>query len=139
VPRCSGPEMGLGATEGRQFVRPSGKAGEEEDTYELRSSKRKRDSTSAENRKGNRLSEVNQGGIKDYYLRGVTSEFFNRQLELVINSTARGIVARSWPEWLTIDSILNMSITWICLQESCFVQSVACLLPNVTFFSTPQI
>jgi hypothetical protein len=62
VPRCSGPEMGLGATDERQFVTPSGKPGEEEDRYELRSSKRRRDSTSAENRKGNRLSGVKQGG-----------------------------------------------------------------------------
>jgi hypothetical protein len=125
--------MGLGATVGRQFVRPQGKPGEEEDRYELRSSKRRRDSTSAENRKGNRLSEVKQGGAKDYSLRGVTSGFVNRQLEVVINSRTWGILARIWPEWLTIDSILNISITWICLQDSCFVQSLASLLPNVTF------
>jgi hypothetical protein len=62
------------------------------------------------------------------------------QLEVVINSTTCGILARSWPEWLTIDSILNMYITWICLQDSCFVQSLACLLPNVTFLEyTPNM
>jgi hypothetical protein len=62
VPRWSGPEMGLGATDVRQFVRPSGKPGEEGDIYELHSSKRRRDSTSAENMKGNRMSEVKLGG-----------------------------------------------------------------------------
>jgi hypothetical protein len=56
--------MGLGATVGRQFVRPSGTPGEEEYIYELRSSKRRRDSTSAENRKGKRLSEVKQGALR---------------------------------------------------------------------------
>jgi hypothetical protein len=139
VPQCSGPEMGLGATDGRQFVRPSGKPGKEEDRYELRSSKRRRDSTSAEKRKGNRLIEVKQGDTKNYSLRGVTSGFVNRKLEVVINSTTCGILARSWPEWLTIDSILNISITWIYLQDLCFVLRLACLLPNVTFLSIPQI
>jgi hypothetical protein len=33
-----------------------------------------------------------------------------------------------------------MSITWICLQDSCFVQSLDCLLPNVTFLEyTPNM
>jgi hypothetical protein len=114
VPQCSGPQMGLGATDGRQFVTPSGKPGEEEDRYELRSSKWRCDSTSDENRKVTRLSEVKKGGTKDYSLPGVTSGFVNRQLEVVINSTTCGILARSWPEWLTIDSILNISITCIC-------------------------
>jgi hypothetical protein len=75
VPRCSGLEMNLGATDGRQIVTPSGKPGEEEDIYELRSSNRRPDSTSADNRKGNRLIEVKKGGTKDYSLRGVTSGF----------------------------------------------------------------
>jgi hypothetical protein len=71
------------------------------------------------------MSELSKGDSKDYSLRGFTSGFGNRQLEVVINSTTCGILARSWPEMLIIDSILNMSITWICLQDSCFVQSLA--------------
>jgi hypothetical protein len=83
---------------------------------------------------------VNQGGTNDYSLRRVTSGFVNRQSEVVINSTTCRILARNWPEWLTIESILNMSTTWICLQDSCFVQSLACLLPNITFLDyTPNI
>jgi hypothetical protein len=68
VPQCSGPEMGLGATDGLQFARPSGKPREQEHRYELRSSKRRRDSTSADNRKGNRMSEVKQGGREVLFL-----------------------------------------------------------------------
>jgi hypothetical protein len=83
---------------------------------------------------------VNQGGNTDYSLRGVTSGVVNRQLEVVINFRTWGSLARIWPEWLTIDSILNMSIPWICLQDSCFVQSLAGLLPNVTFLDyTPNM
>jgi hypothetical protein len=59
---------------------------------------------------------------------------------VVINFRTWGSLARIWPEWLTIDSILNMSIPWICLQDSCFVQSLAGLLPNVTFLDyTPNM
>jgi hypothetical protein len=83
---------------------------------------------------------VNQGDNTDYSLRGVTSGFANRQLKVVINSTTCGIRARIWPEWLTIESILNMSITWICLQDSCFLHSFVCLLPNVTILEyTPNM
>jgi hypothetical protein len=139
VVRCSGPEMGLGTADGQQFTRPSEKPGEDENRYALHSTKQRRDSTSSEKGKGTRLREVKQGGTEDYSLRGVTLGFVNRQLEVVINSTTCGILARIWPEWLTIDSILNMSITWICLQDSFFVQSLACLLPNVTFWSISQI
>jgi hypothetical protein len=78
VVRCSGPEMGIGATDGQQFTRPSEKPGEDENIYALHSTKRRRDSTSAENGKGTRLREVKQGGTKDYSLRGVTLGFFNR-------------------------------------------------------------
>jgi hypothetical protein len=137
---CSGPEMGLGATDGRHIVRPLGKPGEEGDIYELRSSKRRFDSVSVENMKINRMSELNNGGSKDYSLPRVISGFVNRQLEVVINSTTCGILARSWSEWFTIDSILNMSITWICLQYSCYVQSLASILPNVTLLEyTPNM
>jgi hypothetical protein len=133
VARSSGPEMGLGETDGQHLTRPSEKPGEDENIYALHSTRRRRDSTLADNSKGTRLREVKQGGNTDYSLRGVTSGFVNRQLEVVINSTTCGILARTWPKWLTIESILDMSITWICLQDSCSVQSLACLLPNVTF------
>jgi hypothetical protein len=140
VARCSGPEMGLRATDGKHFTRPPEKPGEDENRYALHSTKRRRDLTSAENGKGTRLSKVNQGDNTDYSLRGVTSGFINRQLEVVINSTTCGILAMTWLEWLTIESILNISITWICLQDSCFLQSLACLLPNVTFLEyTPNM
>jgi hypothetical protein len=133
VARCSGPEMGLRATEWKHFTRPSEKPGEDKNRYDLHSTKRRRDLTSAENVEGTRLRKVNQGDNTDYSLRGVTLGFVNRQLKVIINSTTCGILARTCPEWLTIESILNMSITWICLQDSCFLHSLVCLLPNVTF------
>jgi hypothetical protein len=111
VTRCSGPEMGLRATDGKHFTRPSEKPGEDGNRYDLQSTKRRRYLTSAENGKGTRLRKVNQGDNMDYSLRGVTSGFVNRQLNMVVNSTTCGIIARTWPEWLTIESILNMSIT----------------------------
>jgi hypothetical protein len=133
VARCSGPDMGLGATAGKHFTRPSEKPGEDENRYDLYSTKPRRDLTSDENGKVTRFRKVNQGGNTDYSLRGVTSGFVNRQLKVVINSTTCGILARTWPEWLIIESILNMSITWIYLQDSCFIHSLVSLLPNVTF------
>jgi hypothetical protein len=54
---------------------------------------------------------------KDYLLHSVTSDFVNIQLGIVKNTMNCGILARIWPEWLTIDTILNISITWICLQD----------------------
>jgi hypothetical protein len=28
-----------------------------------------------------------------------------------------GIFARSWPEWVTVETAINMDIDWICLKE----------------------
>jgi hypothetical protein len=110
VVRCSGPEMGLGATDGQHFTRPSEKPGEDENRYALHNTNRRWYSTSAENGKGMMLREVNQGDNTDYSLRGVTSGFVNRQLEVVINATTCGILARTWPDWLTIEST-SVSLT----------------------------
>jgi hypothetical protein len=44
-----------------------------------------------------------------------------------------GILDRSWPEWLTIDTILNISINWTCLQDQLFTKTLATLFPQVTF------
>jgi hypothetical protein len=69
--------MGLGATDGQHFTRSSEKPGEDENRYDLHITKRRRDSTWAENGKGTMLREVNQGNNTDYSLRGVTSVFVN--------------------------------------------------------------
>jgi hypothetical protein len=92
-----GPEMGLGATDGKHFKRPSEKPGEDENRCILQSTKRRRYLTSAEKGKGTRLRKVNQGDNADYSLRGVTSGFVNRHLKVVINSTTWGILSRTWP------------------------------------------
>jgi hypothetical protein len=63
--------MGLGATDMQHFTRPSEKPGEDENIYALHSTTRRWDSTSAENGKGTRLREVNQGGhYKLLFTRG---------------------------------------------------------------------
>jgi hypothetical protein len=69
----------------------------------------------------------------DYSLRGVTSGLVPKRLGLMSKTATCGILARSWPEWLTIDTILNISINWICLQDQLFTKPLAKLFPQVTF------
>jgi hypothetical protein len=79
------------------------------------------------------MSKGDLSKAHDYLLRGVTYGFIDKQLDVVKNKMACGILARSWPEWLTIDTILNISITWICLQDQHFSKSLASLLTSITF------
>jgi hypothetical protein len=78
-------------------------------------------------------SNLSQPNDPDYSLRGVTSGFVPKRLGLVSKAATCGILARSWPEWLTIDTILNISITWICLQDQLLTKPLAKLFPQVTF------
>jgi hypothetical protein len=78
-------------------------------------------------------SDFGQPKETDYSLRRVTSGLVSKRLGLVSKAATCGILARSWPEWLNIDTILNISVTWICLQDQLFTKTLAILLPQVTF------
>jgi hypothetical protein len=54
---------------------------------------------------------LSQPNDPDYSLHGVTSGLVPKRLGLASKAATCGILARSWPEWLTIDTILNISIT----------------------------
>jgi hypothetical protein len=62
-------------------------------------------------------SDLGQSKDLDYSLRGVTLGIVTKRLGLVSKAATCGILARSWPEWLTIDTIISISITWIFLQD----------------------
>jgi hypothetical protein len=78
-------------------------------------------------------SNLSQPNYPDYSLHGVTSGFVPKRLGLVSKAATCGILARIWPEWLTIDTILNIYITWICLQDQLVTKPLAKLFPQVTF------
>jgi hypothetical protein len=78
-------------------------------------------------------SDLGQPKDPDYSLHGVTSGLVPTWLGLVSKAATCSILARSWPEWLTIDTILNISITWIFLQDQLFTKPLAILFPQVTF------
>jgi hypothetical protein len=78
-------------------------------------------------------SNLRQPNNPDYSLLGVTSGLVPKRLGLASKADTCGILARSWPEWLTIDTILNISIIWICLQDQFFTKPLAKLSPQVTF------
>jgi hypothetical protein len=56
-----------------------------------------------------------------------------KRLGLVSKAATCGILARRWPEWLTIDTTLNKSIAWICLQDQLSTKSLANVFPQITF------
>jgi hypothetical protein len=118
---------------------PLAEGGDNLDVEELCSIKRRRGSASDEAlgmKNPRKASAVGHSKDKEYSLRSVTLGFVNKQLGAVQNTTTCGMLTRSWPEWLNIDTILTISITWICLQDQRFAKSLASLLPNVTFLQS---
>jgi hypothetical protein len=41
-----------------------------------------------------------------------------------------GIFARSWPEWVTVETAIKMDIDWICLKEPTFFDVLNVLYPH---------
>jgi hypothetical protein len=78
-------------------------------------------------------SNLSHPNDPDYSLRGVMSGLVIKRLGLVSKAATCGILARRWPEWLTIDTILNKYITWICLQDQLSTKSLANVFPQITF------
>jgi hypothetical protein len=78
-------------------------------------------------------SNLSQPKVPDYSLRGVTSGLVPKRTGLVRKAATCGILVRSCPEWLTIDTIINIYIPCICLQDQLFTKPLSKLFPQVTF------
>jgi hypothetical protein len=65
-----------------------------------------------------------------YCLGGVSSGFIQKRAkgELIKRS---GILARTWAEWITVETAFNLELEWICLQESTFFKALSSIYPKV--------
>jgi hypothetical protein len=52
----------------------------------------------------------------DYSLTGVTLGTVAK-LPTLEHKHRFGLLARSWPEWVTVETAINMDIDWVCLKE----------------------
>jgi hypothetical protein len=86
-------------------------------------------------------SDLSGGGLDkrkrtenlDYSFGGVSSGFLLKLAKGELRKRG-GIFARTWPEWLTVETAFNLELEWICLHYITFVKVISDLYPEVTLF-----
>jgi hypothetical protein len=69
--------------------------------------------------------------VLDYSLYGVTIDTVTKRL-LSEHKQRLGIFARSWSEWITVETAINMEIYCICLKRLHLFNVLTKLYPNAT-------
>jgi hypothetical protein len=67
-----------------------------------------------------------------YSLTGITSGIVKKR-QVGKSGKTCGISVKDWPEWLTVETVFDMDLAWVCVHEATFVANLARLYQKTTF------